>query len=178
MPASTRSEEAPLSEPTAYLLLDVAGVPCALARGSVSEVLPLPRLHRPPAGGGPLAGFLNLGGVPVPVIDLARLLGLRGADEGPDDDPYRHIVLTADRATAFLVDRADDLVRVADRAVRPVSEARTLNGCVVGEISGPQRLIHILSLARLLTEEERVRLADLTRAAGDRLSALGAAPAA
>nr|WP_246732894.1 chemotaxis protein CheW [Methylobacterium sp. BTF04] len=167
-----------MSETTAYLLLDVAGTPCALARSALSEVLPLPRLHQPPAGGGPLAGFLNLGGVPVPVVDLARLLGLRGPAEPTGDDPYRHLVLSADRAMAFLVDRADDLVRVADASVRPVPEARTLNGCVVGEIVGPKGLVHLLSLPRLLTAEERLRLADLTRAAADRLSALADAPAA
>jgi chemotaxis signal transduction protein len=122
-------EDVPLSETTAYLLLDVAGTPCALARSALSEVLPLPRLHQPPAGGGLLAGFLNLGGVPVPVVDLARLLGLRGPAEPTGGDPYRHLVLSADRAMAFLVDRADDLMRVADASVRPVPEDRTLNGC-------------------------------------------------
>ena len=57
---------------SAYLLLDVAGTPCALPRAAVSEILPLPDLHNPPATGGWLAGFLNLGGAPIPVIDLAR----------------------------------------------------------------------------------------------------------
>ncbi|TXM91155.1 chemotaxis protein CheW [Methylobacterium sp. WL116] len=65
-----------------YLLLDVAGTPCALPRSAAGEVLPLPVLFRPPACGGWLAGFLNLGGEPVPVVDLARLLGLRGSCSG------------------------------------------------------------------------------------------------
>ncbi len=54
------------SSGTAYLLLDVAGTPCALPRAAVAEVLPLPDLHAPPATGGWLTGFLNLGGTPVP----------------------------------------------------------------------------------------------------------------
>lgn len=176
-PARAPHEEAPLPEITAYLLLDVAGTPCALPRDAVAEVLPLPRLHQPPAGGGPLAGFLDLGGVPVPVVDLARLLGLRDAGTPSGDDPYRHLVLAADRKTAFLVDRADDLVRVADSAIRPVSESRTLNGCVVGEIAGAQRLVHVLDLGRLLTEEERARLADLTRMRAERLAAFAGSAA-
>jgi len=153
----------------------VAGVPCALARLSVSEVLPLPNLHAPPAGGGPLAGFLNLGGVPVPVIDLARLLGLRSASASEADDPYRHILLDADGTTGFLVDRVADLVTVEASAIRPVSEAQTLNGCVVAEITRGDSLVHVLGLTHLLTAEERARLSALADAAAARLAALPAA---
>lgn len=163
-----------MPETTAYLLLDVAGVPCAMARPSVSEVLPLPDLHAPPAGGGPLAGFLNLGGDPVPVVDLARLLGLRSGDVSADD-PYRHILLDAKGTTGFLVDRVEDLVTVEASAVRPVSAERTLNGCVTAEIARGDGLVHVLSLSHLLTEEERARLSALAGAAAERLAALPAA---
>ena len=156
---------------TAYLLLDVAGTPCALPREAVREILPLPRLHEPPASGGPLVGFLNFGGMPVAVVDLARLLGLR---ETVEPDPYGHLVQAADGATAFLVDRVTDVVRVAADA-RPVEEARTLNGCVEAEIAVEDRFVHVLSLARLLSVEERARIAALTRMAADRLAAFGPA---
>jgi len=162
---------------TAFLILDVAGVPCALARAAVSEVLPLPDLHSPPMAGGPLAGFLDLGGAPVAVIDLARLLGLPMRDGAQADDPYRHLVLAAGEAIAFLVDRVDDLVVVADAEIRPVAEARTLNGCVTAEIGLRDRMVHLLDPARLLAAEERQRLDDLTRAAAERLAAFEAPPA-
>lgn len=158
---------------TAFLVLDVAGVPCALARTAVSEVLPLADLHAPPAAGGPLAGFLDLGGAPVPVIDLARLLGLPKRDGAQADDPYRHLVLAAGEAIAFLVDRVDDLVVVTDPEIRPVAEARTLNGCIMAEIGLGDRMIHVLDPARLLAAEERQRLDDFTRAAAERLAAFG-----
>ncbi|MGU3539078.1 chemotaxis protein CheW [Methylobacterium sp. A54F] len=161
--------------PLAYLLLDVAGTPCALPRSAVSEILPLPDLHRPPATGGSLAGFLNLGGEPVPVIDLAALFGLRPG--GPTDsgtDPYAHIVLAADRATGFLVDRVADLVTVAPDALRPVPDDRTLNGCVEAGLSWHDRLVHVLGAGRILTAEERARIAALTASARERLAGLGA----
>jgi purine-binding chemotaxis protein CheW len=140
----------------------------------VSEVLPLPDLHAPPAGGGPLAGFLNLGGRPVPVIDLARLLALRaGAPEA--DGLYRHILLDAPGDTGFLVDRVEDLVTVAAAAIRPVSPERTLNGCVVAEIARGDALVHVLGLRELLSAEERDRLSALADAAARRLAALPAA---
>ena len=166
----------PLSETSAFLLLDVAGVACALARTSVSEVLPLPDLHAPPAGGGPLAGFLNLGGSPVPVVDLARLLGLStNAARRDAGDAYQHILLDAPRGTGFLVDRVEDLITVEDAALRPVAAERTLNGCVVAEIARDDGLVHVLGLAHLLSAEERARLSALTDAAAERLAALPAA---
>lgn len=176
-PPAMPSSENSLSTTTALLLLDVAGSPCALVRTSVREVLPLPDLHAPPATGGPLAGFLDLGGVPVPVVDLARLLGLPARDGAEADDPYRHLVLAADATAAFLVDRVEDLVVVPSTAIQPVAETRTLNGCVTAEITLGDRMVHVLDLARLLTAEERQRLDDLTRAAAGRLAAFGRIPA-
>ncbi|WP_336487244.1 chemotaxis protein CheW [Methylobacterium nigriterrae] len=164
------TSEAARAETAAFLLLDVAGVPCALPRAAVSEILPLPTLFRPPAVGPLLAGFLNLGGAAVPVVDLARLFGLR--EEPVEPGPYAHLVLGADRTTAYLVDRVSDLVTVEARAIGPVSGAETLNGCVEAEISLGERLVHALSPARILTAEERGRLDALARAAQERLAAL------
>lgn len=174
--SSTEQGNPILPETTAFLLLDVAGVACALARTSVSEVLPLPNLHAPPAGGGPLEGFLNLGGNPIPVVDLARLLGLRaGGTESEATSAYRHIVLDAQGSTGFLVDRVEDLISIEASAIRAVSPERTLNGCVISEIAHDDGLIHVLGLSHLLTSEERLRLAALADAAAERLAALSAA---
>ena len=154
----------------AYLLLDVAGTPCALPRAAAGEILPLPELFAPPTAGAWLAGFLDLGGTIVPVIDLARLLGLREGAHEPG--PYAHLVLSADGGSALLVDRVTDLVAVDADAIRPVDEGRSLNGCVAAEIRRGDRLVHALDPARILGAEERARVAELTRAAAARLSAL------
>ena len=158
------------SNGSAYLLLDVAGTPCALPRASVAEVLPLPALHNPPAAGGWLIGFLNLGGTPVPVVDLAALLGLRPAGAAPG--LYAHLVLTRGEALAYLVDRAADLVMVPGAAIRAAEEAGSLNGCVAAELVLGDRLVHALASDRLLTLQEAARVEALTRAAAERLAAL------
>ncbi len=155
---------------SATLLLDIAGTVCALPRAEIREILPLPRLYAPPAAGGPLAGFLDLAGEPVPVIDLAALFDLR---ERSSDDAYRHIVLARQGGIALLVDRALDLVQVEAEALRPVESARSLNGCVVGEFARQGQLVHLLSLDRILTLEERTRLDALTRQAKARLTRFG-----
>ena len=74
---------------------------------------------------------------------------------------------------ALLVDRALDLVGVEEAALRPVESARSLNGCVAGEFAEGDRLVHLLSLDRILTLEERVRLDALTRQAKARLARFG-----
>ncbi|MCJ2088906.1 chemotaxis protein CheW [Methylobacterium sp. E-005] len=158
------------SSGTAYLLLDVAGTPCALPHAAVAEVLPLPDLHAPPAAGGWLSGFLNLGGAPVPVIDLASLLGIR-ADPSPAG-LYAHLVLVRGEAVAYCVDRVADLIIVPDPAIRPAGEEGTLNGCVVAELVRDERLVHVLAPARLLSAQERARVAALARVAAERLAAL------
>ena len=157
------------SSGSAYLLLDVAGTPCALPRAAVAEILPLPDLHARPATGGWLAGFVNLGGAPIPVIDLAPLLGLR-----PSAAPglYAHLVLTRDATMAYLVDRAADLVTVPEAAIRPAEAEGTLNGCVAAELVIGDRLVHALDPASLLTAQESARVAALTQAAAERLAAL------
>ncbi|SDN08845.1 purine-binding chemotaxis protein CheW [Methylobacterium phyllostachyos] len=158
------------SSGTAYLLLDVAGTPCALPHAAVAEILPLPDLHMPPAAGGWLTGFLNLGGTPIPVIDLAALLGLVATASA--DSLYAHLVLVRGAAVAYLVDQAADLVTVPESAVRPTGEAGTLNGCVTAELVLGERLVHALAPERLLTAQEQSRIAALTRAAAERLAAL------
>lgn len=158
------------SSGSAYLLLDVAGTTCALPRGAVAEILPLPDLHTPPAAGGWLTGFLNLGGAPVPVIDLAALLGLHPAVPAPG--VYAHLVLMQGEAVAYLVDRVADLMTVPESAIRPAEEAGTLNGCVAAELVLDERLVHAMATERLLTAQERSRVDALARAAAERLAAL------
>lgn len=155
---------------TAYLLVDVAGTECALPRRAVREVLPLPRLWRPPGAPAALAGFLNLAGNAVPVLDLAVLFDL-GRPAATRVALYRHLVLLHGEAPlALMVDRVRDFARVAPDQVRPVADAATLNGCVSAEIRVGERLVHGLAVERILLAEEQARLAAQTKAAQARLS--------
>ncbi|MGF3022576.1 chemotaxis protein CheW [Methylobacterium aquaticum] len=155
---------------TAYLLVAIAGTDCALPRRAVREILPLPRLWRPPGVPGALAGFLNLAGAAVPVVDLAVLFGL-GRPVTARQALYRHLVLLHGEAPqALLVDRVADVVRVDHDQIRPVAGETTLNGCVGAEIRLGERLVHGLAVERILFAEERERLAAQTRDAQARLA--------
>ncbi|WP_309296453.1 chemotaxis protein CheW [Methylobacterium frigidaeris] len=151
-------------------MVAIAGTECALPRRAVREILPLPRLWRPPGAPGALAGFLNLAGSAVPVLDLAVLFGL-GRPVSAQAALYRHLVLLhGEEPLALLVDRVADFVRVDQAHIRPVADEATLNGCVSAAIRLGERLVHGLAIDRILLAEERDRLAARTRDAQARLA--------
>jgi len=166
--------------PLQILMFEAGGVGCALRGGDVRELLPLPRLWRPPGGPKPLAGFFNLGGQAIAVVDLPILLGLDSRPDGAEALIYRHLMLVGRLGrpgpAALLVDRVLDLVAIEPGQLSPMREAATLNGCVEAEIDWQGGLVHLLSLERLLLAEEAQSLAELRRNAQNRLGewALGA----
>jgi purine-binding chemotaxis protein CheW len=159
-----------------FVVFALGDVHCALPREDVVEILPLPRLWRPPGLPNPVLGFAQLRGKPVPAIALSRLLGIKREIEAGSasslDDLYKHLILlrSASGPIALLVDRALDIATVGAGSILPVEEEDTLNGCVGAELLVDGRLIHLLIAGRILFAEEEEKLADLRRDAEERLS--------
>lgn len=159
--------------PGPAVLFAAGGGAFALPHTAVRALLPLPRLDAPPGLPPPLAGFLNLGGEAVPVLDLARLL-----DAAPGaPHPYRHLVLLAEGRLALLVDRALDVLP-AGLPLRPVEPGRSLNGLVTGALEVEGVTAHLLDPGRLLLAEEAAVLGALTIQARARLARWAARDAA
>jgi purine-binding chemotaxis protein CheW len=165
------------------ITFDVGGTACALRRSAVRELLPLPRLWRPPALPRPVAGFFNLSGRAVPVLGLAILFGLEQGGAGAEAELYRHLILVDglgrdggqdggqdDGPSALLVDRVLDVTAIDPEQLSPVPQSDSLNGCIEAEISLGGRLVHLLSPERILLAEERHALAELNHDAQNRLS--------
>ncbi|MCB5175078.1 MULTISPECIES: chemotaxis protein CheW [Microvirga] len=156
------------------ILFDVSGIACALRRHSVKELLPLPRLWHPPGLPRPVAGFFNLSGAAVPVVRLDVLFGLQRREGATEADLYRHLILidkvTDSGPAAFLVDRVLDVTDVGEAQLSPVRPENSLNGCVEAEIDRNGRLVHLLSLERVLFAEEKQVLDELGRNAQSRLN--------
>jgi purine-binding chemotaxis protein CheW len=155
------------------IVFDVSGTACALPRSAIRELLPLPRLWRPPALPRPVAGFFNLGGQAIPVLRLDVLFGLERADDRPEDDLYRHLILVEGFGSsgigALLVDRVLEVSTIQSFQLSSISRTDTLNGCVEAEVTLDGRLVHLLSAERILLKEEQQSLADLGRHAQNRL---------
>jgi len=153
------------------VLFAMSGMACALPREAVRALLPVPHLDSPPGLPPLLAGFLNLGGKAVPVVELALLLG---APPGKPH-PYRHLILL-DRpsagegeALALLVDRVMD-VAPGGLPIRPVEADRSLGGVVAGEVAAAGGSVHLLDSARLLMAQEAAILDALSSQAQRRLA--------
>jgi len=158
-------------------VLFVAGdLACALPQGAVRALLPLPRLDAPPGLPPPLAGFLNLGGQAVPVVDLARLLGAAPGES----HPYRHLVLLGgavrgvEGGLALLVDRVVDVLP-GGAPLRPVEAGRSLNGMIAGAVEVEGVTAYLLDPGRLLLAEEEAVLGSLAGQARARLARWGIA---
>jgi purine-binding chemotaxis protein CheW len=142
---------------------------CAFQREQVVRLLALPALSTPPAMPPALAGFANIAGGAVPVIDTARLLGL--SYDANIDPIYRHVLIVlADGAPlGLLVDRVTN-VRELDLDTLTAAKADTLlNDCVVGDLTEDGDVVHVLDAERVLLAHERTRIADLRDAEQQRL---------
>lgn len=157
------------------ILFDVGGTECALRRNAVQELLPLPHLWRPPGLPRPVAGFFSLSGTAVPVIELEVLFGLDEDRASPEAKLYRHLILikgiAPDLQTALLVNRVEDYAEISNSHLSPVRTEGTLNGCIEAEIDLDGRLVHLLSLQRILLAGEQRALIELNRQAQSRLDA-------
>ncbi len=151
------------------LVFTLAGDRFALPAASVGECLPLPRLHRRPGLPAAVAGFFWFGAITLPVLDLARLLGLRSGPASPDGDGlYRHL-LRLDGVT-LLVDRA---LGFAEAAEAPADAAPDpwQHGCVSRRVLVEGEPVMLLDPGRILQRHERARLDAL--AAAERVRATG-----
>ena len=153
-----------------HLLMDVAGAEMALPMSAVAEILPVTRFERQAAWPRILAGFMNLRGQAVGVIDLACVLD---ADRAPGrPDLYSHVVRLKDSRTdaplALLVDRASDIARQAD-GFTTVDESTSANGAISGQLEFEGRLVPRLDPNRILLLQEETRVAELARTLQARL---------
>jgi purine-binding chemotaxis protein CheW len=165
---------APGESPLGLLAFRLAGQLCALPLEKVREILPMPRLARPPGLPSLLEGFLNLGGMALPVLRLDQLFALPPLQPGL----YTPLLVLRDPdpPLALLVEQVEAVLSVPGEALLPVREGHAFNDCATAEVALGGRTLHLLSPERLLLREERQRLAELQAMAQQRLGGLGAAP--
>jgi purine-binding chemotaxis protein CheW len=151
-------------------LFEVAGDRFGLRLESVREIVPMASLSCPPSMPAILEGFLNLRGDAVPVLRLARLLGL------PQDELAMHtplIVLRGgDLPVALLVSRVTAITPFPMDGVVQIASSDSFNGCVDGRLPAAGDPIHLLSPEKLLLEKERRILREFQETEAGRLRLL------
>lgn len=155
-----------------YLLIELNGRPLALPMAAAAEVLPVTSLERRAPWPRILAGFMNLRGGVLPVIDLTAVLDAEAPARAPD--LYAHVV-RMDRAEGLglglLVDRVTDAQVRADEFVPAGSDASP-NDAAAGHLRIGQSLTPLLDPGRLLLLEEEARLAEIAVTLSRRREAL------
>lgn len=99
-----------------FLFASAGGCRFCLRLGDVERLLPLMQIQPVPDGPDYLAGIMNLAGEAVPVIDLARRLGL-GKHTYHLDNPVL-LARSGGRLAGLIVDDVAGLKRVPREAVR------------------------------------------------------------
>lgn len=129
-----------------FLLLSAGDRLAAVDARQVRRILrALPTVPLP--GAQPeLLGLAEYGGEPLPVLDLAQLIGAKPGP--PPSFPVTVVVWVGPPSRPELVglaaDAALDLVRIPQEQVVPVGE-----GLVAGEVALPQGTAEVLDLSRL-----------------------------
>jgi purine-binding chemotaxis protein CheW len=115
----------------------------------VQEILLAQPLTRVALAPPVVAGLINLRGQIVMTLELRRRLGMPERAPGA---PSQNLVVTAeDGAVALLVDRAGDVLSVAEGAFEPAPETLRveLRSLLRGAYKLPGKLLLVLDLARV-----------------------------
>ncbi len=128
----------------------------AVSIASVKEIVNYTDAIKLPNTPEHLEGIINLRAKVIPVVNLAKWFSqtqeqLKGTKA--------LIVEAAGREVGVIVDEVTEVLRVDDNAIDPVPQACCISGFVrgIGKLDG--RLLIILDLNRLFSEEEQLQLA-------------------
>ncbi|MFZ3580537.1 chemotaxis protein CheW [Loktanella sp. DJP18] len=95
-------------------------------------------------------GVINLRGAIVPIVDLARRLGLPKTELGD-----RHVIViavVADQTVGFLVDAVSDIIGVPPSAIQPTPDvtAQTTRMFIQGVIALEDRMLRLIDISSVL----------------------------
>ena len=153
----------------AYVTLAVAGETYAVAASTVSEVVKLQPLTRIPAMPLCIRGLMNLRGTVIPVVDLARQLGVGETEitdhtcvavvDTPEAEGIRSLM-------GVISQEVQDVVTVDESAIEaaPAFGTRVSPAYLAGITRVAEKAVLVLDLARILSADEILAVHEATRA--------------
>jgi purine-binding chemotaxis protein CheW len=129
---------------------------------SVREIIRMPSITKMPNTPDYVDGIINLRGTVVPIISLRRRFGLY---EREGDRQSRILVMeVGDGLTGFVVDAVAEVIRISASEIQPppgIVQGNAAQDCITGVINHGERLLIVLDLNRLFSEEEKLAFEDL-----------------
>lgn len=138
------------------LAFDLGDARYALRADLLQEVTRAVAVSPLPAAPAAVEGVINVRGVLAPVIDMRRQCRLPARPNTPDQ--HFLIARTADRLVALRVDRASDLVTVADDAIASAASVAPGADGAAGIARLPDGVLVIHDLDRFLSPDEARQL--------------------
>lgn len=143
---------------TSLLVFTIEGTRIAVDLHHVERVVRAAALSPIPGAPDTVYGLLNLNGIPVPIVNLRKKLGL-GGDHGELDTNDEIVIFRKDQALiGIVVDEVEDVRAVKEVDMTPIAESADLPhlaGAI--NISGGIVLVH--NIDKFLNAKEEHQLA-------------------
>ncbi len=122
----------------------------------VREIIRMPSITRVPNTPHYVEGVINLRGKVVPIINMRRRFGLMEIEY---DKQTRIMVMDVEgELMGFIVDSVSEVIRISSSEIQP-SPAIVTSGidqeCISGVINQAERLLVLLDLQKMFSQEER-----------------------
>ncbi|BCS54794.1 chemotaxis protein CheW [Geobacter sp. SVR] len=129
---------------------------------TVREIIRMPSITKMPNTPDYVDGIINLRGMVVPIISLRRRFAL--SERGEDRDSRILVMEVGSGLTGFVVDAVAEVIRISAAEIQPsppVVQGNAAQECITGVINHGERLLIVLDMERLFTDEEKQRFVAL-----------------
>ncbi|MDP1809451.1 MAG: chemotaxis protein CheW [Actinomycetota bacterium] len=135
-----------------YVTFELAGQNYGVDVGDAVEVIRMVAMADPPEAPPYVIGVINIRGQVVPVIDMRRRLALESANFTLTTPIL--VSKIRNRTIGLIVDRVKEVVTLPSAMIEPPSEAFSRSRCVAGVAKIDAKLIFLLDLAGLFSNNE------------------------
>ena len=131
--------------------------------GAVREIIRLQEITRVPRTPDFVEGVINLRGKVIPVVDLRKRFMLPVAEQ--NDDNRIVVIDIGGQDIGIVVDAVTEVLRILTESVEPPSSVITTadSDYLMGICKLESRMIILLDLERVLSEEEKSVLSDASK---------------
>ncbi|SNB47626.1 chemotaxis protein CheW [Geobacter sp. DSM 9736] len=122
----------------------------------VREIIRLPNITRVPNTPHYVEGVINLRGKVIPIMSMRKKFGL----ENVDNDKFTRIMVmdVEGELMGFIVDAVSEVIRISATEIQPPPPVVTSGidqECMSGVINQAERLLILLDLEKITSDEER-----------------------
>jgi purine-binding chemotaxis protein CheW len=122
----------------------------------VREIIRMPTITRVPNTPQYVEGVINLRGKVIPIINMRKRFSL--ADAEYDKQTRIMVMDVGGELMGFIVDAVSEVIRISSSEIQP-SPAVVSSGidqeCIAGVINQTERLLVLLELEKMFTQDER-----------------------